>query len=88
MARNPRPSKCQPADIDATVAQAQVTALAGKARIDPASGAITVLVPLDKVEAEKLAGCVKTPEAKAKVAEAVELVRETEKAFGGSWPDP
>ncbi|HXR04919.1 MAG TPA: DEAD/DEAH box helicase family protein [Verrucomicrobiae bacterium] len=80
----PRTIQVPPADIDATVAQAQVTALAGKARIDPAIGAITVLVPLDKVEAEKLAGCVKTPESKAKIAEAVELVRETEKAFGGT----
>jgi len=80
----PKTVQVSPTDIDATVAQAQVTALAGKARIDTASGAITVLVPLDKVEAEKLASCVKTPEAKAKVAEAVELVRAMEKAFGGS----
>jgi type III restriction enzyme len=80
----PKTVQVSPTDIDATVAQAQVTALAGKARIDTASGAITVLVPLDKVEAEKLASCVKTPEAKAKIAEAVELVREMEKAFGGS----
>jgi type III restriction enzyme len=80
----PRTVQVSPADIDATVAQAQVTALPGKARVDTASGAITVLVPLDKVEAEKLASCVKTPEAKAKVAEAVELVREMDKAFGGT----
>jgi type III restriction enzyme len=80
----PKTVQVSPTDIDATVAQAQVTALAGKARIDTASGAITVFVPLDKVEAEKLASCVKTPEAKAKVAEAVELVREIDKAFGGT----
>jgi len=80
----PKTVQVSPADIDATVAQAQVAALSGKARIDTASGAITVLVPLDKVEAEKLASCVKTPEAKAKVAEAVELVREMDKAFGGT----
>jgi type III restriction enzyme len=80
----PKTVQVSPADIDATVAQAQVTALAGKARVDTASGAITVLVPLDKIEAEKLASCVKTPEAKAKVAEAVELVREMDKAFGGT----
>lgn len=47
-------------------------------------GAITVLVPLDKQEEESLAACVKTPEAKAKVAEAVQVVRDLEKAFGGS----
>jgi type III restriction enzyme len=73
-----------PTDIDATLAQAQMTALAGKARIDTATGAITVLVPLDKVEEENLTSCVKTPEAKAKIAEAVELVREMDKAFGGT----
>ena len=73
-----------PAEIDAVVTHTQVTALAGKARIDTASGAITVLVPLDNVEAERLASCVKTPEAKAKVAEVVEAVRAMDKAFGGS----
>ncbi|MEY2429129.1 MAG: type restriction enzyme, partial [Verrucomicrobiota bacterium] len=41
-------------------------------------------VPLDKAETEKLTGCVKTPEAKAKVQEAVQLVREAERAFGAS----
>ena len=73
-----------PAEIDATVAQVQVVALAGKARIDAAKGEITVLVPLDKEETEKLTSCVKSPEAKTKVQEAVALVRESEKAFGGS----
>jgi type III restriction enzyme len=73
-----------PEEIDAAVTQAQLPALSGKARVDTASGAITVLVPLDAADAETLASCVKTPEAKAKVAEAVELVREVEKAFGGS----
>ncbi len=80
----PKTVQVLPADIDVTVTKTQVPALAGKARIDTTSGAITVLVPLDQVEAEKLASCVKTPEAKAKVAEAVELVRELDKAFGGS----
>jgi len=41
-------------------------------------------VPLDQVEAEKLASCVHNAGAKAKVAEAVELVREMDKAFGGA----
>jgi type III restriction enzyme len=71
-------------EIDAEVAQVQVAALAGKVRIDTVKGEITVLVPLDKDETEKLASCVKTPEAKAKVAEMVALVREAEMAFGGS----
>ncbi len=80
----PRTVQVSPEEIDAAVTEAQLPALSGKARVDTASGAITVLVPLDEADAETLASCVKTPEAKAKVAEAVELVREVEKAFGGS----
>jgi type III restriction enzyme len=73
-----------PAEIDPAVAEVQVPALAGKARIDASKGEITVIVPLDKDEADKLVSCVKSPEAKAKVAEAVEVVRQAEKAFGGT----
>jgi type III restriction enzyme len=62
----------------------QVAALAGKARVDAAKGEITVLVPLDPDETEKLTSCVKTPEAKAKVEAAVALVRAAEQAFGGT----
>ena len=81
----PKTVKFEPGkEIDAEVAQVQVVALAGKVRIDTAKGEITVLVPLDKDETDKLASCVKSPEAKAKVAEIVELVREAEMAFGGS----
>lgn len=76
--------RVSPDEIDAAAARIQVAALAGKARIDAAKGEITVVVPLDKAEAEKLASCVKTPEAKARVEAVVELVREAEKAFGGS----
>ena len=71
-------------EIDEAIANAQVAALAGKVRIDAAQGAITVLVPLDKDETEKLKSCVKTPEAKARVAEIVEMVRAAEVAFGGT----
>jgi type III restriction enzyme len=71
-------------EIDTDVALKQVEALAGKVTIDAAKGSITVLVPLDKDETEKLKSCVKTPEAKAKVVEIVEMVREAEMAFGGS----
>ncbi len=71
-------------EIDTVVAQSQETAFAGKVRIDTAKGEITVIVPLDDSETEKLTNCVKTPEAKAKVREIAELVREAEKAFGGS----
>ncbi|MBI4633811.1 MAG: DEAD/DEAH box helicase family protein [Deltaproteobacteria bacterium] len=71
-------------EIDAAIALVQVEALAGKVKIDTVQGAITVLVPLDKDETEKLKSCVKTPEAKARVAEIVEMVREAEMAFGGT----
>jgi len=80
----PKTVQIAPAEIDATVAQVQVAALAGKARIDAVKGEITVLVPLDKAETEKLTSCIRTPEAKTKVEEVVALVREAEKAFGGS----
>ena len=71
-------------EIDPDVAMFQSTALGGKVNIDVAKGEITVYVPLADDEAEALASCVKTPEAKAKVQEIVRVVRETERAFGGS----
>ena len=80
----PKTVQIAPAEIDATVAAAQESALAGKVRIDSIKGTITVIVPLNKEEGEKLSSCVTTPEAKTKVAEAVKLVEEAEKAFGGT----
>ncbi|MDP1948858.1 MAG: DEAD/DEAH box helicase family protein [Nitrospirota bacterium] len=80
----PKTLKLAPSEIDAVVAQVQVAALAGKVRIDAAAGEITIVVPLDHADTEKLKSCVKTPEAKTQVEEAVALVREAEKAFGGS----
>ena len=81
----PQTLKLMPSEIDAAVAQVQVDALAGKVRIDAATGEITIVVPLDHDDTEKLKSCVKTPEAKVQVEEAVALVREAEKAFGGQW---
>jgi type III restriction enzyme len=80
----PKTVQVPPAEIDTAVAEVQVPALAGKARIDASKGEITVIVPLDQDETDKLVSCVKSPEAKAKVAEAVEVVRQAEKAFGGT----
>lgn len=71
-------------EIDPDVARIQAAALIGKVRIDPAKGEITVYVPLDPDETERLTNCVYSPEAKAKVAELVHQVREAEQAFGGS----
>ncbi len=73
-----------PTEIDATVAESQETELGGKVRIDPTKGQITIIVPLNKEETEKLTSCVKTPEARKKVEIVVALVREAERAFGGS----
>jgi len=58
--------------------------LDGKARVDSNSGEITVIVPLDESEEEKLERCFTTSEAKAKVKGLVALVREAEVAFGGT----
>lgn len=73
-----------PTEIDPTVAQVQEAALGGKVRIDAGIGAITIVVPLDQEDTERVKSCVTTPEARAKVEAAVELVRKAEQAFGGS----
>ncbi len=79
----PQTVRLQPEEIDAAVAQVQEAALCGKVRIRPDTGAVTVLVPLDAEEAEKVASCGKTPEARARITALVELVREADKALGG-----
>ena len=71
-------------EMDVVVAQTQVAALGGKVRLNANTGALTIFVPLDEEETEKLTSCATTPEAKQKVTEAVALVREAERAFGGS----
>ncbi len=71
-------------EMDVAVAQTQVAALGGKVRLNANTGALTIFVPLDAEETEKLTACATTPEAKQKVTEAVALVREAERAFGGS----
>jgi len=73
-----------PTEIDAMVAPVQEMALGGKVRIDVPSSSITILVPLNRDDLEKVQSCVTTPDAKAKVAEAAEFVRQMEQAFGGS----
>ena len=81
---HPRTIQLDPSEIDIEVAAVQVAALGGRVRIDAAIGGITVVVPLDKEETEKLASCVKSPEARALVVEAARLVGEAERAFGGT----
>lgn len=73
-----------PDEIDPTVVRVQEPALGGKVRIDAASGAITIVVPLDHDDLEKVQSCVTTPGAKTRLAEAAEMVRQAEQAFGGT----
>ncbi|AMV40232.1 DEAD/DEAH box helicase [Planctomyces sp. SH-PL62] len=80
----PKTLKLAPEEIDADMAATQVPSLSGKARIDTASGEVTILVPLDDAETAYLQACVKTPEAKSRIKETVAIIREAEKAFGGS----
>lgn len=80
----PRTVQFSPAELDLGAAKAQVAGLGGKVQLDADKGQLTVFVPLDRRETEALTGCAKTPEAKAKIEEIVTLLREAEKAFGGS----
>lgn len=71
-------------EVDTAALNAQVALLGGKVRFDAAKGELTVIVPLDAEETERLGACAQTPEAKSRIAAAVETVREAERAFGGS----
>jgi type III restriction enzyme len=71
-------------ELDVAMAKIQVAELGGKVRFDADKGTLTVFVPLDEEETEKLASCVRTPEAKTKIGEIVAIVRAAEMAFGGS----
>ena len=70
--------------IDGQVAAIQTRALSGKARINIERREITIVAPLSDEEADLLAACVTTPEAKTRVLNAAEAVREAERAFGGT----
>ena len=74
----------QPHEIDEDVAKVQEAALCGKVQICQKTGHVTVLVPLDEDESEKVASCARTPEARERIVAFVEQVRLTEKAFGGT----
>lgn len=73
-------------EVDTAAASVQVAALGGKVKLEPTTGAVTIIVPLDKDEEDALVGCAVTPEAKAKIKDAVESVRQAERAFGGGQP--
>ena len=80
----PKTVKFTPAELDIAIAKVQVAELGGKVHLNADTYEITVFVPLDEDETERLKGCVKTPEAQARVVEMVEVVRAAEMAFGGS----
>ena len=71
-------------EVDTAALNAQVVSLGGKVRFDEDKGELTVVVPLDAEEAERLGACARTAEAKSRISVAVETVREAERAFGGS----
>jgi len=71
-------------EVDTAALNAQVALLGGKVRFDAAKGELTVVVPLDLEETERLSACAQTPEARNRITVAVETVREAEQAFGGS----
>jgi len=78
----PKTVTLPPESLDGAVFRAQSAVLAGKVRMDEPKGEITVFVPLTKADEESLLSCVKTIEARAQVAEAVERVRQIERVFG------
>lgn len=73
-------------EVDTVAAAAQVALLGGKVKLDADTGYLTIFVPLDKKEEDALTGCAVTPEGKAKIAAAVQMVRDVEKAFGSGKP--
>lgn len=80
----PKTVKFTPAELDIAIAKVQVAELGGKVHLNADTHEITVFVPLDEDETERLKSCVKTPEAQARVVEMVAIVRAAEMAFGGS----
>lgn len=83
----PRTVTLQPdTELNTAAATARVDALAGKARLDPTTGALTIFVSLEKDEEDALVSCAVTKEAGERIRAAVETVRAAEKAFGGGGP--
>jgi type III restriction enzyme len=78
----PKTVTLPPEALDGDMFRSQAGALAGKVRMDTPKGEVTVFVPLSKADEESLLACVKTPEARQQVAEAVERVRQIERVFG------
>lgn len=71
-------------DIDTKRAQVQIAQLNGKVELNPATGDLTLHVPLDEQETDILSTCLLTQSAKTQVQALVTVMRETEQAFGGT----
>ncbi|MEW6487165.1 MAG: DEAD/DEAH box helicase family protein [Thermodesulfobacteriota bacterium] len=80
----PKTVRLAAGELDGAKARAEAARMGGKVRVDVDRGEITVVVPLDEDETERLASVVTTPEARAKVREAVAGVIAAERAFGGT----
>ena len=80
----PKTIKLAPGDIDADIAAALPPTLNGKARIDAARGEISIRVPFDDAETPILQSCAKTPEARKQIKDTLAVIREAEKASGGT----
>lgn len=70
--------------LDPVALQSGVLALNGKVRFNAASGDLTVFVPLNDEETQHLTNCISDPDDKHKITAAIHMVREAEKAFGGT----
>lgn len=73
----------RPDEIDASVAHAQMLALGGKVDIQLETGAVTIFVPLDKEESERVERVAKTLDGRASIVGLVKQVREMDEALGG-----
>jgi len=74
----------EPSDFDSKAIETHQSHLADKVELNPASGTVTIRVPLAPEEAQALENCITSPEGKAKVREALERVIERDKAMGGT----
>lgn len=79
----PKTVSLSPGDIDLTAGEVELR-LGGRVRINSATGEITVLVPLSEEETRQVTGCIKTDDARARVEQAIRIVAETDRAWGGS----
>lgn len=74
------------AGLDLAAFRSQAPHLAGKVRVREQEGEITIFVPLSLQDEERLLSCAKTEQGRTQLAQAAELVRAVERAFGAGEP--